>query len=359
MILKKPQSPFAPILVIGAAVSIAVFAVFNVWHRPAADSVVDAALRHVRGESFWIKADTGQAPASGEAQMSFKSGTENLPRSLQGTEVPDGLAENASGNLIISQGLRDIIEYFLSGVVDEPVGTIHARLVAYIRSHVGSKAAQQALTILDQYGEYKLALPSLAKNHAGERPDQVKARLAAIQNLRRASLGPEVAQAFFGEEEAWVAYTINKGEVLQDNALSPQQKTARIAELTKRLSTNLQESIATSEMLRSLDEVQADWKRRGGTSEELRAAREAIVGKDGAVRLDTLDRENAAWEARISAHLAQRAQILADASIAQEMKGKRIEALRLQNFTSEEQARAFALEGVQDEAASSKTAEAH
>ena len=42
-------------------------------------------------------------------------------------------------------------------------------------------------------------------------------------------------------------------------------------------------------------------------------------------------------------------EILADPSIASEMKGKRMEALRKQNFTSDEQARVVALEGVQNE----------
>ncbi len=359
MFLKKSKLPSARSLAIGAALSIAVCVAINGWYRPSVDSIVSSAMQAARGESLWFKANTGYAIATGDGQVSFKSGTENLPRSLQDTAVPEGLAEDASGNLVISQGLRDIFEYFLSAVVDEPPATIHARLVAYIRSHVGSKAAQQALTILDQYGQYKLALPSLAQNYAGERSDQVSARAAAIQTLRRASLGPEVAQAFFGEEEACISYTLSRGEVLLDKILSPQQKAARIAELKKKLSPNMQESIATSEMLNSLEEVQADWKARGGSLEDLRAARETIVGRDGAARLEALDRANAAWEVRINAHLAQRAQILADASIAQEMKGKSIEALRKQNFSSEEQARALALEGLQDETASASLAATH
>lgn len=359
MILKKFQPALVPFLAIGTALFVGLWIDSKLWHRSGSEDIVDAALQAVRGESLWFKADTGYTAAATGAKPPFKSGTENLPRSLQDTAVPDGLAEDASGRLIVSPGLRDIFEYFLSAVVDEPPATIHARLLAYIQSHVGSKAAQQALGILDQYGAYKLALPNLAKNYAGERPDQVSARLAAIHNLRRASLGPEVAQAFFGEEESWVGFTLNRGEILQNSHLSPQQKTARIAELQSKLSTHVQESIATTVMLQSLEDVQAEWKMRGGTPDELRAARETIVGKNGAARLEALDRANAAWEVRISAHLAQRAHILADASIAQEMKGKRIEALRRQNFSSEEQARAVALEGLQDESVSPGTAAPH
>lgn len=359
MILKKIQFSSAPSLAVAAVVSIAVIAVIADWYRPRTDSIVQTALQAVRGESLWFKADTGYVNAASAAPAIFTSGTENLPRSLQDTQVPEGLAQDAAGNLIISQGLRDVFEYFLSAMVDEEPATIHARLVAYIRSHVGSQAAQHALAILDQYGAYKQALPGLAKHYMGERPDQIKARLAAIQNLRRASLGSGVAQAFFGEDEAWVAYTIKSGEILEDKQLSSQQKTARIAELKNTLSTHLQESMASSEMLHSLDAVQAEWTARGGTPEELRASRETIVGRDGAVRLEALDRANADWEARISTHLAQRTNILADASIAPERKAQHIEALRTQNFTSDERARALALEGLHDEMASSSAATVH
>lgn len=352
MVLKKSlSSPF----VVGGSVSILALGLWAWAHRPA-DLAPGVAGVERSGASFWVQAGPDRATTTAKMAPVFKTGVENLPQSLQGTQVPEGLAEDAAGNLVITQGLKDVFDYFLSAVVDEPLETVHARMMAYIKAHLGSKAAQRALAILDQYGAYKMDSPSLAKSYSGDRPDQVQARLAAIQNLRRSSLGPEVAQAFFGEEESWVQYTLSKADVLQNNALSPQQKSTRIAELRKQLSPNLQASIATSEMLQSLDEAHADWKKRGGTPEELRAAREAIVGKDGAARLETLDSENAAWDARMNAHLAQRAQILSDPAIAPEMKPQRVEALRKQNFTHDEQMRVTALEGLHDETAGAPNA---
>lgn len=307
-------------------------------------------LANVSGESFWLQSGPGSATAQASAApIAFKTGLENMPRSLQGTNVPEGMAEDSKGNLVISQGIRDVFEYFLSGSVDEPLSTVHARILAYIQSHLGAKAAQQAISILDHYGAYKLALPEVAQSYPGERLDQLKARLAAIKSMRRSTLGVDVAEAFFGEEEAYALYTLNKGEVMQDGSLSLVQKNARVAELKKQLPPNTQESISTAEMLQNLEEVQTDWKARGGSLEELRAAREAIVGKEGAARLEAMDRETAAWDARMNTYLTQRAQILSDPSIAPDMKPKRIEALRAQNFKADEQLRVTALEGLHDE----------
>lgn len=302
------------------------------------------------GAAFWLQAGPGSATGQANPTSAvFKTGLENMPRSLQGTNVPEGMAEDKLGNLVISQGIRDVFEYFLSGSVDEPLSTVHARILAYIKAQLGAKAAQQAIQILDQYGAYKLALPEVAQAYPGERIDQLKARMAAIKNMRRSTLGVDVAGAFFGEEEAYALYTLNKGEVMQDGSLTLAQKNVRIAELKKQLPPNTQESISTAEMLQNLEEVQTDWKARGGSLEELRAAREAIVGKEGAARLEAMDKETAAWDARMNTYLTQRAQILSDPSIAPDMKPKRIEALRAQSFKAEEQLRVTALEGLHDE----------
>lgn len=310
----------------------------------------DFAKPSASGAAFWLQAGPGSGSGQGAVPtIALKTGLENMPRSLQGTTAPDGISEDSLGNLVISQGIRDVFEYFLSGSVDEPLSTVRDRIVAYIKSHVGVKATQQAISILDQYGAYKMALPEVAQAYPGERIDQLKARLSAIKNMRRSTLGADVAEAFFGEEEAYALYTLNKGEVMQDGSMSLAQKNARVAELKKQLPPDTQESVSTAEMLQNLEEAQTDWKARGGSPEELRAAREAIVGKDGAARLEAMDRETAAWEARMTAYLTQRALILSDPSIAPEMKPKRIESLRAQSFKADEQLRVTALEGLHDE----------
>lgn len=347
LVLKKPLSTQR--VLVGAISAIALAAL--AWVATNHDTgVVASGVNNISGESFWLQSGPGSVDGQGRAiSAAFKTGLENMPKSLQGTSVPEGMTEDSQGNLVINQGIRDVFEYFLSGSVDEPLSTVHARILAYIQSHLGAKAAQQATSILDQYGAYKMALPDVANAYPGERADQVKARFAAIKNMRRATLGAQVADAFFAEEEAYALYTLNKGEVMQDGGLTLAQKNARIAELKKQLPPNTQESISTAEMLQNLEEVQTDWKARGGSPEELRAAREAIVGKEGAARLEAMDRETAAWDARMNTYLTQRAQILSDPSIAPDMKPKRIEALRAQSFKADEQLRVTALEGLHDE----------
>src|SRR5690606_35982898 len=74
-----------------------------------------------------------------------------MPASLRGTEVDGVFQVDQAGNLLITEDLRRIFDYFLSSIGEESVQQSIARLRAYIGSQLEEPAASQALAILNQY----------------------------------------------------------------------------------------------------------------------------------------------------------------------------------------------------------------
>ena len=79
----------------------------------------------------------------------FTTGLEKLPRSLQGTEVDGEIIIDENKQLVVTEGLRRLFDYFLSALGEEEEAVIYARVESYIRSHTPEPAASQAVTIFD------------------------------------------------------------------------------------------------------------------------------------------------------------------------------------------------------------------
>src|SRR5690606_32313520 len=91
-----------------------------------------------------LTASPGRARSDVETPTVFVTGLEQLPASLEGTSVPPGLLEDGNGNLVPTPGLRDIFDYFLSVLGEEPLDVIVARINAYLASNLSASAATQA-----------------------------------------------------------------------------------------------------------------------------------------------------------------------------------------------------------------------
>lgn len=283
------------------------------------------------------------------AVPAFKTGLEDLPTSLVGTDVAGELIEDAQGNLVISKGVRDLFDYFLSSRGEQADAILDARIRAHVRHRLGAKAAQQALAVLDSYLGYLQQLDAIATQaRSGASLDPAE-RFAVLERLRSSRFTPDVAQAFFADEQQYDRYTLDKIAVFNDGSLSPLQKAAKLKALRLALPKSLQDALDATEMAQSLDAVTQDWRKRGGTVAELRTIRESVVGKEASDRLETLDRENQLWEARIQTYLQARATIMADATLADATKHDRLQALRGAGFSGGEQLRVRTYERMADQ----------
>jgi len=337
-----------------------------------------AVLLVVAGAMLWLSRDTSGAAAEAASASAgsgggtagsatpispsqFKTGLEALPKSLSGTEVDGEFEVDANGHLKITRGVRNVFDYFLSTVGEEPIETILARIHAYIHFKLKDPAAGEADHILDGYIAYKKGLATIQPS-APPPPDQktididaIRRQMDQVAALRTQYLAPDVIQAFFGDEDAYDRYTLARIQLMQNKNLSDAARASQLAALEQQLPASIQENMKTVNQFQNLQALTDDCKKRNCTPAELRQVRENLVGPEATDRLENLDKENAAWDQRMNSWLSQRATILGNQSLSDSDRQQQLADARNSVFSQQEQVRVLALEHIHDDNASAKT----
>lgn len=290
----------------------------------------------------WAKAD-----ADGETRTNasprWQTGLEELPRSLAGTEVDGQLEADAAGHLKLTRGVRNVFDYFLSTVGEDSLAHVRARLVAYITSHLPPTAAREAEALLDHYLAYEQDQGQAAAQAGSAATaltlDAVSQRFDTLQALRAKHFSAAERAAFFADDEALDRYTLARLRVLQDSSLTSAEKARRLSELTAGLPPAMRADQTVAETVQNLQAITADWKARGGSPQELRSAREQLVGPDATARLEALDRQRSEWAARLQSYQAQRKSLLTDATLSGVQREQALTQLRSRLFSPQEQLR--------------------
>ncbi|WP_374592763.1 lipase secretion chaperone [Aquabacterium sp.] len=278
--------------------------------------------------------------------MHFKTGLEQLPASLQGTDVDGELPVDSSGHLRVVRGVRNCFDYFLSTIGEEPVQQVRERLQAYVRNQLKEPARAEALDLLNRYLDYRAALEQLVQQGGGQPASSVealRARLAQQLSLRQQRFSPTEHAAFFADEEQLGNYSVASLLIVRDASLSARDKAARLHELNATLPPELQEAVSARERYDQLTAVTQELRAQGASAEAVRAARVQIVGAEAADRLDALDAQRANWQSRLQAFQTQRAALMSDASLSESQRRQAIDQLATRSFNATERARAQAL----------------
>jgi len=263
-----------------------------------------------------------------------------LPGSLEGTEPDGAIRADDAGHLVVDLELRRLFDHFLIATGEEPLATIRARIVTALRARLPATAAAEAIAILDRYLAYRDAARLLAP------PADPTAGLDQVHDLRVRILSPEVAKAFFADEEAATYAALSRRAVLADATLSAAERDRRLAEIDARLPAAVREARAAATA--PVDELNRELAMRaaGASDAQIAAARTAALGADAAARLADLDRSHAAWDARLARFRAARAALLADPQLDDAERRRRIAALLGSSFTTEERIRVEALDRI-------------
>lgn len=297
----------------------------------------------------WIKPGADGAGAeAGQAQPALRSGLEALPRSLAGTDVDGGAQADAGGHLKLDRGLRHLFDYFLSLVGEEPLGRVRARIVAYLQSHLPASAAAEGVNLLDRYLAYETDRGKQGKLGDGESDlglSSLSQRMVLIQTLRQRYFSAAERHAFFGDEEAFDQYTLKKLAVMQDSSLSAVDKAQRLRQLVDTLPADLRANLTALDSYEDLQAVTVDWKARGGAPEALHQARMQLVGAEATARLESLDLQRAQWAQRVQAYQAQKARVMADASLSSLQREQAVQQLLARTFNEQERLRVATWDG--------------
>lgn len=262
-----------------------------------------------------------------------------MPASLSGTAVDGRFHLDSSGNLLITEDIRRIFDYFLSTQGEEPLTGSIRRLRGYIAEQLNAPAEGQALALLDQYLDYKRQLvqlerdmPLLADLNA------LSQREAAVQALRRRIFSFDAHQAFFALEEAYNAFTLKRLAIQRDSSLEPATKAAAIDQLRSTLPDELQ-ALAASQLQAELRVQVGALRESGGTPEQIRQLRQQLVGAEATIRLEALDQQRLQWQQRLQTYLKERSRIEASEGLSQGDKAAAIAQLEEEGFNPQERLR--------------------
>ena len=251
----------------------------------------------------------------------FKTGLENLPRSLQGTDVDGEIIIDENRQLVVTEGLRRLFDYFLSALGEEDEAVIYARVESYIRSHTPEPAASQAMTIFDQYIAYLKAIPAIESRYGnlqlqatkdGELDlNAVAQQRQDVARLRQQHFAKATIKAFFGAEDEYDDYSIAMVKINQDKQLSAAQKEAAKQDYISRMpdntiKANIAQQANLDELIVRTEQLQA----QGATAEELYNMRRELVGAPAAARLAQVDQQDADFDQRFKQYQTQKRQLL-------------------------------------------------
>ena len=319
---------YLPIAII-VVVIIVIAAAVIVWFKPDSQRMETAQSASIASAdtsestlSTALNSEQTEQTASARNQSTFVTGLERLPRSLKGTQVDGEIIIDENKQLVVTEGLRRLFDYFLSAIGEEDEAVIFARVERYIRHHTPEPAASQAVAIFGNYVAYLKALPDIEKRYGNLQLQASKSGeldLSAIAQqkqevarLRQQYFDKTTIEAFFGAEDNYDDYSIEMVRINQNEQMSEAQKQAARQDYVSRLpdgaiKTNILQQANLNELMIRTERMKA----AGASPEALYNMRRELVGVPAAERLAQVDQEDADFDQRFQQLQSQKQQILA------------------------------------------------
>lgn len=320
------RSPFLTVVMIAVVILLTVAIIL--WFKPNDSSVTSTQLASTTTSSSLTdsasnlaSSDQGATTGATQGHTSFITGLENLPRSLQGTTVDGEIIIDENKQLVVTEGLRRLFDYFLSAFGEEEENVIHERVKGYIRHHTPEPAASQAIGIFEQYVAYLKALPEIEKRYGnlqlqatqnGELDLNIVAqRKQDVAKLRQQYFDKLTIHAFFGAEEIYDNYSVEMIRINQNEQLSDAQKEVARQDYISRMpdtvtKTNIEQQANINALITRTEQMKA----KGATAEELYNMRRELVGAPAAARLAQVDQEDASFDQRFTQYQTQKQLLL-------------------------------------------------
>ncbi len=272
-----------------------------------------------------------------------RSTDQHLPASLRDTDIDGQLEVDAQGNLVITDQLRHLFDYFFSTVGEQSFEQASSAIRDYLASQLREPALAQALDLLDRYIDYKTELVELERRFPMVTElDGLRAREDAVQRLRASLFNAQEHAAFFASEEVYNQFTLERLAILHDPSLDPQDKAERIERLREGLPDELQQLLVPQLHLTLRQQTQ-QLLDQGAEPEQLRQLRLNLVGPQATERLEALDRQRSEWDQRLSGFNRERQAIISQPGLADSDKQAAIEALLHEQFSEHERLRVNSL----------------
>ena len=288
---------------------------------------------------------TTATPAAGPAPMPAPDARPLAASSLAGT-TPDGVATAAADqSLVLDPALIRLFDYWLTTVGERPIMAIRSDVERDLDSRLGPRVARQAKDLFARYVQFKTALKAQRPSKPmGRSVDILREGLRTMLALRATYFTDAESQALFGPQDAEASAALARMAIEQDPALDAQQRRERLAALDARLPASARAEREAPLAVVHLEEAAQQLRAQGGSEDDVYRMRAAATSPEAANRLADLDRDEAAWKARIATYQSQRGAALATPGSEADRQAA-MSALRNRLFTPEEQRRLAAYEG--------------
>jgi len=278
---------------------------------------------------------------------------------LRGTEIDGGLKVDDNGKLVIDKGIVRLFEYFMSARSEESFETCIARIEEYIELTLPHDARIQALSLLYDYLNYKNHLgksmagkPSLSPGDYTDNIETARDIMQQRNTIRRQYLKPEVANAFFSDEEAYDNYVLDRVSLEKNNpSLSEDEKLKMIENIAN--NSNLPEAykqkVIFQEKQRVVETKIAELRKQEGNEDTIYNLRKDLYGKEVADGLMANDKTRQDWEDRFNAYYSTKKAILNSQNLSENEKQQRITQLQRNSFSEKESALLTLYESAEEE----------
>lgn len=287
-------------------------------------------------------APTSQPMRQMTHRLGLSSPTDGID-SLRETEVDGTLEVDAQGNLVISEQLRYLFDYFFTAVGEISFDEAAERIRIYLASQLQEPALAQSLALLQNYIDYKTALVELERSFPVVADiAAIRAREDEVQRLRARLFSPEAHAAFFAAEEVYNHFTLERLAILQNPNLDDGDKAAMIENLRQSLPDDVQD-LLIPQIHQELTVQTEQLLEQGADPRAVRELRLSLVGPEATGRLEDLDQERQQWQQRLDDFSTEREAILNYQGLAEDDKQAAIDELLQARFNSNEQVRVSSL----------------
>ena len=288
---------------------------------------------------------TPAVPAAAAAPMPVVADAPPAPAtSLAGT-TPDGSATAAADqSLVLEPGLVRLFDYYLTTVGERPIDAIRAQVEHDLDGRLNPLAARQAKDLFARYVKFRTALKDQRPAKPQARTvDTLREGLRMMLAVRATLFSDAESVALFGPQDAEARAALARMAIEQDPSLTDAQRRDQLAAWDARLPASVRAEREAPLLVTHLEDAAQKIREQGGSEDDVYRMRAAATSPEAANRLADLDRDEAAWKARIASYQAQRSAVLSAAGSDSD-RAAAMSALRGRLFTPEEQRRLAAYE---------------
>ncbi|HVL00503.1 MAG TPA: lipase secretion chaperone [Dongiaceae bacterium] len=334
-------------IAIASAVLIAVMAVSagDYWQTTVVDQTV---ARSNAQTSDATPVNSGAVATPSTPGVPNTSESQEISQALYGTsladvDIPQTLRTDENGQLITDEGLRALMDFFLTLTGERDAAQIRALFTAAAADQCAATCVEQALAVYDRYQQYLGAMQAASAQL--QSTDDLRARLNLVTGLRSETLGDEWAQGLFADTNAYDNLRVSQWEIRTNKALSSEEKVQALADLQTNLPPELaarEQETARLQAIRALNQQLT----QSNADEATRfAARSEQLNPDEVERLHALDERRAQWDQRYQRYRSERA-ALDQSEMDAADKEQALMQLRQQHFSEQESQRAAAMDRI-------------